>query len=60
MINNRIPIRYSELGLTLMKIEEYERAADSFRRAMVIEPKNHRYKKLLAKAERDLLSPVLK
>ena len=59
LINNRIPIRHAGLGLTLMKLGEYERAAESFRKAMFIEPNNEKYKRLLKKAEAKKYSPTL-
>lgn len=54
LINNRIPSRHFSLGLSLVKLGEYERAADSFRRAYEIEPNNKKYKRFSKKAEAKL------
>jgi tetratricopeptide (TPR) repeat protein len=59
LINNRIPIRHLGLGLTLMKIGENGRAAESFRKAIVIEPNNEKYKRLLKKAQAKSYSSAL-
>lgn len=59
LINNRIPIRHFDLGLTFLKIKDYKRAADSFNRAYVIEPNNKKYKRFLAKAEDKISHKIL-
>jgi tetratricopeptide (TPR) repeat protein len=59
LINNRIPIRHLGLGLALMKIGENERAADSFRKAIFIEPNNEKYQRLLKKAQSKKYSSTL-
>ena len=58
LINNRIPNRHLGLGLSLMRMGENEKAAESFKRAIEIEPNNERYKKLLQKTSRRLSSVV--
>ena len=58
LINNRIPIRHLGLGLALMKIGDNERAADSFRKAISIEPNNEKYQRLLKKAKVKSYSPM--
>jgi len=59
LINNRIPIRHLGLGVCLMKIGDFERAAESFRKAYNIEPNNEKYKRLLKKAEAKKYSAIL-
>ena len=58
LINNRIPNRHFSLGLTFLKIKDYERAIASLRRAYEIEPNNKKYKRFLKKVEHKISKPA--
>jgi len=53
-INNTIPSRFVNLGLAYFMQKKYRKAADAFEQALILEPANEEYKKLLAEAEEKL------
>ncbi len=53
-INNKIASRFVNLGLAYFMQKKYRKAADAYEQALILEPANEEYKKLLAEAEEKL------
>ena len=55
-LNNRIGIRHVGFGMCLLRLDEPEKAIESFETAIEIEPNNEKYQNLLRKAKSNIKS----
>lgn len=53
-INNKVASRFMNLGLAYFMLKKYRKAADAYEKALILEPNNEEYKKLLAEVEEKL------
>ena len=50
-INNKVASRFMNLGLAYFMVKKYRKAADVYEKALILEPNNEEYQRLLAEAE---------
>lgn len=50
-INNKVASRFMNLGLAYFMSKKYRKAADVYEKALILEPNNEEYKRLLTEAE---------
>ena len=53
-INNKVASRFMNLGLAYFMLKKYRKAADAYEKALILEPDNEEYKKLLSEVEEKL------
>lgn len=53
-INNKVASRFMNLGLAYFMCKKYRRAADAYEKALILEPNNGEFKRLLEEAEAKL------
>lgn len=53
-INNKVASRFMNLGLAYFMVKQYRKAADAYEKALILEPNNEEYKRLLTEAEEEL------
>ena len=53
-INNKVASRFMNLGLAYFMSKKYRKAADAYEKALILEPHNDEFKRLLADAEAKL------
>ena len=53
-INNKVASRFMNLGLAYFMLKKYRKAADAYEKALILEPQNDEYKRLLSEAEAKL------
>lgn len=53
-INNKVASRFMNLGLAYFMSKKYRKASDSYEKALILEPNNEEYKRLLKEAEEKL------
>jgi len=53
-INNKVASRFMNLGLAYFMLKKYRKAAEAYEKALILEPQNDEYKRLLMAAEAKL------
>ena len=53
-INNKVASRFMNLGLVYQMLKQYRRSADAYEKALILEPHNEEYKRLLSESEAKL------
>jgi Tfp pilus assembly protein PilF len=53
-INNKVASRFMNLGLAYFMLKKYRKAADAYEKALILEPQNEEFKRLLSEAEAKL------